>query len=254
MLFDEYEAWHLKCTHYILLSAVKGEVCEAITQASYNKSGLNINELMANLSLNKSFASAEPILVKMEPFETKFGLRFGHQMSSIGASLFVFGGFGELATDILGKHLRMSAIEVYNLESGKLSVIELGNSVIGDRIFHSCTTIGKDTIYMNYGRTNPSKLFDSITKIKVTATNGEDGSSDTMDASQISVENIQIANRAELSVLPRFRHASCATLDDRLFIHGGKYYSESASSNFILNDAYVLDDANNLVKIAVNFN
>jgi hypothetical protein len=253
-LFDEYEAWHLKCTHYILLSAVKGEFCDKITQASYNRSGLNISELMENLSLKKDVDLTEPSIVKMEPFEVKFGLRFGHQMCSIGANLFVFGGFGELATDTLGKHLRMSAMEIYNFESKQLSVIDLGNSVIGDRIFHSCATLGTDTIYMNYGRTNPSKLFDSITKIKLNlGVNAEATTSTSLDANQISVENIEIVNKKELNVLPRFRHASCATPDDRLFIHGGKFYDEAANSNVILNDAYVLNHENSLVKINVSF-
>jgi tRNA wybutosine-synthesizing protein 4 len=247
-LFDEYEAWHLKCTHYILLSATKGEFCETVTQASYDKSGVDVTNMMASLNLSGGLAAIiKPSIVTMEPCEVKFGLRFGHRMSLIGSNLFVFGGFGELASDVLGKHLRISAIEVFNLAANQLSVIELPGGAIGDRIFHDCVTLGKDTIYLTFGRSNPSKLFDSIIKIKVTA--NEKGC--VVDSSQIVAEQVAIVNQAELGVLPRFRHATCATVDDKLFLHGGKFYDESASSNLILNDAYVLDDTNKLVKVNV---
>lgn len=77
------------------------------------------------------FSSSKPLPVR--PFGLKFGARFGHSMCSIGDSkvLCLFGGFGELATDVNGKHLRLSAIEACDLEKMTLHVIDAKISQIG---------------------------------------------------------------------------------------------------------------------------
>ena len=244
-LFDEYEAWHLKCTHYTLLSAVKGEFCDRITKNFYKKCEPKDVAMLSNLQLNDTFDAQ--FFVKLEAFPVKFGSRFGHKMCVVHSKLFVFGGFGELATDTLGKHLRLSAIEVVDLVKNELTVIELAENPIGDRIFHCCSTSGTNSIYLTYGRTNPSKLYDSIIKINV---NAEDNGT-VIDQSQLLVEKINFKVNDELSVLSRFRHATCSLPDSRLFVHGGKHFNEATNSNTTLGDAFVLDKEDCLTKINV---
>lgn len=70
-------------------------------------------------------------VVSIRPFGLKFGARFGHAMCSYKKKVFVFGGFGELATDLNGKHLRQSAFEICDLESMKLDVIDAKASQLG---------------------------------------------------------------------------------------------------------------------------
>lgn len=76
------------------------------------------------------FTSSEPL--RVQPFGVRFGGRFGHSMCSIDSKILcLFGGFGELATDPNGKHLRLSAIEVCHLDQMSLHVIDAKASQIG---------------------------------------------------------------------------------------------------------------------------
>jgi hypothetical protein len=61
----------------------------------------------------------------------KFGIRLGHTMCCIDSKLFVVGGFGELATDTSGKHLRVATIEIADLNQMTLNVIETKENQIG---------------------------------------------------------------------------------------------------------------------------
>ena len=69
--------------------------------------------------------------LKIKPFPIKFGLRFGHTMCSLKSKLFVLGGFGEVANDTSGKHLRLHHIEIVDLEKMTLSILDPTEKLIG---------------------------------------------------------------------------------------------------------------------------
>lgn len=74
--------------------------------------------------------------VRIRPFGLKFGARFGHSLCALNSSsgkrlLCVLGGFGELATDLNGKHLRLSAIEICDLDGVSLHVVDAKPTQIG---------------------------------------------------------------------------------------------------------------------------
>lgn len=202
----------------MILSAVKGEFCEAVTRDGFYKKFNEEAKPPANVDS----------LIKMEPFGVKCGVRFGHKMCRMGSKLVIFGGFGELATDSQGKHLRQNSIEVVDLHSGQLSVIELNENVLGDRIFHTCDAVSDNEIYISLGRTNPSRLYDTIIKVCFLSDN------------DVKIEKIEYKTMDEDIKLARYRHATCLLSDSRLFIHGGKYYDEQSGNKTVLGDAYLL--------------
>lgn len=133
-LFDEYEPWHLKCTHYTLLSATKGDFCTKMVHDLYESCKSPVNLLNELLIIRFDIEN-----IKLKPFPIKFGQRFGLSVCSLGSKLFVFGGFGELATDQLGKHLRLPYIEVVDLSRMSLKVLSLESNPICNNIFTSKT-------------------------------------------------------------------------------------------------------------------
>lgn len=113
-LFDEYEPWHLKCSHYTLITATKGERLTQLAKHSYNKNHSNKIDIDAELFRIKSDFIEESTTVKTQLFPFKFGARFGHSIANLGGSkLFVLGGFGEMTTDKCSKHLRQVKHDSY---------------------------------------------------------------------------------------------------------------------------------------------
>ena len=121
----------------------------------------------------------------------------------------------------------------------------------GDRVFHSiCGSRGSFDIFASFGRSNPSKVFDSIIKISL------DESWPAPDKPQISVSMNQVpVVNVNQEVLERFRHGSVLfDNDSKLFFYGGKRSEGNLSSSIILNAAFVFYIINvQLVKLKVNW-
>lgn len=233
-LFDEYEPWHLKCSHYILISATKGDICSQVVKNIYPIS-------IPNFTFDKNLIKFDSSFISHKNFNIKFGSRFGHSVCALDSKIFVFGGFGELATDPYCKHLRLNLVEVIDLQNNSLKILRLATDKICDRIFHSCKTIDKNSMVISFGRSNPSKMFNTITKITYDKKN---------DNTEISEANIEIKN-IEFNI-PRFRHIMSPIPNSGLFIYGGKYYDQSTNTSSILNDAYIIDCKNNIKQIEVD--
>ena len=115
-LYDEHEPWHLKCTHYTLLAASNGKQCTTLVDKLYASSTTNARSLLSHGKLTPA--------LRLKPLGVKFGTRFGHTMCAVNGKLVVVGGFGELANDSSGKHARLPHIEVLDLNTMQLLVID----------------------------------------------------------------------------------------------------------------------------------
>ena len=246
-LFDEYEPWHLKCSHYTLISATKGEYLTKLVEETYEKVDSNLIDVDSELVRYESeFAeSAESLTVKTELFPIKFGARFGHSICAFDSKLFIFGGFGELTTD--GKHLRQAAIEVIDLNKKTIGVIEPSCKSIGDRIFFCSTLWNTDSvqsdeqsIVISYGRSNPSKLFNSMARLNFDPQVEAENLSEKTVTIEL-VEPIVDDDSVNISEMGRFRHTACVSRDSKLFIYGGKVFEQEKSGSRVLNDCYVMD-------------
>lgn len=91
--------------------------------------------------------------------------------------------------------------------------------------------------------------MDSILKLSIPL--NTEGS---VDEPNITQENIfpQLADSDMPLNLARFRHASCLTLDNKLFIHGGKYFDEATGISNSFNDAYLIDSQFKTVKVNID--
>jgi tRNA wybutosine-synthesizing protein 4 len=109
-LFDEYEPWHQKCSHYLIISATKGD---HLTQSMFNLYNKIPQQFQANPAPESSETNS---LIQLKLFNVKFGTRFGHSICFAKNKLFLFGGFGEMVTDLSGKHMRHCSFEIFNFE------------------------------------------------------------------------------------------------------------------------------------------
>ncbi len=184
-------------------------------------------------------------------FPVKFGFRFGHSLCCIKNKLFVLGGFGEVANETSGKHLRLNHIEIVDLEKLTVSIVNPTSKLVGDRIFH-CSTAwasskdGEESILVSFGRSNPSKLYSSLVELKLV-----DDNSQLLEDKNVSIEDLKITANpgTRLEDLARFRHSACTDSDKtRLFIFGGKYLDEERKMSVNLNDLYVVDQSLTLNK------
>ena len=85
-IFDEYEQWHLKCSHYTLVIASNGILVELMNYLIDDTFNYDI--------AYESIDSGN--LINVTEFLLKFGVRFGHSMcfnESLN-TLYVIGGFG----------------------------------------------------------------------------------------------------------------------------------------------------------------
>ena len=126
---------------------------------------------------------------------------------------------------------------------------------IGDRIFFCATPwkIKEDehSIFVTYGRSNPSKLFKSMARLKFN-TKIESEELNEKNVTIEVVEPIWDSESIDINELGRFRHSACVTYNSNLFVYGGKVFEQEKSGSRVLNDCYIMDRSFNLKKIKVN--
>lgn len=281
-LFDEYEPWHQKCTHYLIISATKGE---HLTKCMLNLYDTIPRTIQPNVAPETNEITSP---INLKPFDIKFGTRFGHSVCFARQKLFLFGGFGEMVTDLSGKHMRHCSFEILNFENKSIKCLNQvidPNNLIGiynilihiqmllihklihfdwleaDRIFHT-TEVWQETqteisLLIVFGRSNPSKIFDSIVKVKVSIETEEIISMEKVkESNEISRYAVKFECMALVFIFVnflfvfRFRHGSCIFSDSRLFIYGGKIVDEK-SNVCVLNDILLIDDQFNVKQLNV---
>ncbi|XP_076350870.1 tRNA wybutosine-synthesizing protein 4-like isoform X2 [Tachypleus tridentatus] len=161
-LFDEFEEWHLKCSHYILACASQGLL------ASFSKA-------LCSGTCNDKQHKYESVISKRlhwTVYEHGSELqRFGQQCVLLPNGLVLtFGGFG--IQD--GKHQRLGGclltdVTTETFQSQKLEVEDQGHCM-GQRIHH-CTVLLKDQrLVVIGGRSSPSKAYNEIVTLRIKST------------------------------------------------------------------------------------
>lgn len=227
-LFDEYEQWHLKCTHYVMILGSTGSLLipqiEALRQ-------LNLLETRV----------CDTTSIGLSEFPVTFGIRYSHSLcySSLDKRLFVFGGFGESLKE-LGKHKRQRSIEIIDLNTNNIEIIDYLDDQIGDRYFSTTHVLNNSTILLLFGRAGPNKPSKSAIF--------------TLNETKFNIKEFDLT-LSEYKPLNRWRHASCKISNDQIFVYGGMTYDERTSDFIILNDAFVINPQTEQVnEIKFNFN
>lgn len=146
-IFDEYEEWHLKCSHYVLICACQGVLLSLLYSSQKITSN---NQLIAyGNSIRWNFL---PICTHLQ--------RFGHKSVLIENQLIaVIGGFGHKK----GKHLRLNDLVLYDLKSGNHLCYDVHFNGIPQSIMHtSLECLSCNCLIILGGRFSPLKTQSEV--------------------------------------------------------------------------------------------
>ncbi|XP_072179153.1 tRNA wybutosine-synthesizing protein 4-like [Diadema setosum] len=154
-LFDEFEEWHLKCVHYVVVAAFNGDCA-----VSRDKLFPDIN------SPAKVGDSSEEIRLPLMPsflplwsdLQSSTCLKqFSHASAQVPGtdSILVAGGFG----DHNGCHGRLDELRLIDMATRKVGALcpKSGAASLGPRMHHTLTALPDGRFFVFGGRTSPAK-------------------------------------------------------------------------------------------------
>ncbi|PFX33195.1 tRNA wybutosine-synthesizing protein 4 [Stylophora pistillata] len=148
--FDEFEEWHLMCSHYIVLAAFKG-ICEDICEELFSQ--LNVGTYDHSSPLKDVQCTVR--VMEVLPSRDKLK-RQGHTATPLSdGTVFLTGGFG-LEN---GKHMRLDGVQLLRTVEGSFhcgDILPDSERTLGGRMFHTATRLKDDNILLYGGRKSPS--------------------------------------------------------------------------------------------------
>uniref|UniRef100_A0A8C0BC04 tRNA wybutosine-synthesizing protein 4 n=1 Tax=Buteo japonicus TaxID=224669 RepID=A0A8C0BC04_9AVES len=214
--FDEYEEWHLKCSHYFVLTASKG------MEPSWTP-------LLSNMTVCAMHSEISGLR------------RYGHHSVLIKPNVILTtGGFGEED----GQHCRMRNFHVLIKHAGywkycgsdHLPVLGTGEA----RLYHTVSCLSNSLALVVGGRTSPSSAGLGMLWLKFPET------CNASDPDDITVELVSLQPAAEPAAL-RWRHSTTEVVfkgEKYLFLYGGRSAMES-----VLGDWYFLHNRGCLIPV-----
>ncbi|XP_061177591.1 tRNA wybutosine-synthesizing protein 4-like [Saccostrea echinata] len=151
--FDEYEEWHLKCNHYMIVSAANTD---------------SFPTLLSDIQTSHNPGIRDCITV--EGGDTSNSIwRFGHSSLLLGDghSLVSFGGFGEER----GKHCRILDLTVTNIRTSQSYVVPVKvnpREVQVSRMHDQSILLRDGSVILVGGRMSPVRLCNQVLKIEFT--------------------------------------------------------------------------------------
>ena len=218
-VFDEFPEWHLKCAHYALILASKGN-CHPLQEHLMN--------LMPKLSIVSSSCQEKFKLAKvaMECGDPSIS-RYGHSSVMISDNMILLiGGYGRSER---GKHSRLNnCLAVYHTDDGQW---RNSSSIVAKDDFPSLmhltatmTSIGSVIIFG--GRQSPKNVSNACYLLSFC------GDSETW--------RLQVADTKGHPPQPRYKHSAVNTWTrdglEVIVVFGGRSYNGEA-----LHDCYVLE-------------
>lgn len=175
--FDEFEEWHLKCGHYILLTAAKGSCVSLLHQIwPQNDSDRSADDVGAikgeilqkfepacDISVPNGPGHA-PKLSTLSPMnylsgqpDLEWSQTFGHASNRIklGNEDYVVscGGFGMNGNH----HSRIQSVVLLSVRDGKVSLLQSNpsNGCPTERMYHTATRVDDASLLVLWGRKSP---------------------------------------------------------------------------------------------------
>ncbi|KRY34377.1 putative ATP-dependent Clp protease proteolytic subunit, mitochondrial [Trichinella spiralis] len=259
--FDEYEMWHLKCSHYVI---VVGSTVSFLLH-KYNKL-FPISAMPLDVLENSFFYRLKSVFGESSYMPAEVGQGFRMQVKAhvahvakqadeikrvglrcipMGENVILIGGWGASAS---GKHKRLASVCYWNVREDVVSVVEKKVTNFdpsdgrdpAERMFHSVTAVEDGQFVLFGGRTNPyNPMMDSwlceITQTKM-----------------LKMEPVKI-EKSKFRPVPRarYRHAACC-IDNYfgrcvVFICGGigletaDGKAKNPQSLKVMDDCWILD-------------
>ncbi|XP_059822995.1 tRNA wybutosine-synthesizing protein 4 isoform X1 [Hypanus sabinus] len=218
--FDEYEEWHLKCSHYMILCASKGDLIKYLPFTPHPDFCTKLDTL-DSLQLSVSLCETET--------QSPHLRRFAHCSVLVGPyTVVTTGGFGNR----IGQHGRLKDISLL-AKSGpvwKSTSFRDADGLLTERMFHSMTALSDGRCIIIGGRTSPLKPVTSVLCLRCDTGNG-------------GISNVSLSLKAiECSGTmpsPRWRHTATEVIyrdQNYLFIYGGR-----SSKELVLDDWHFLN-------------
>ncbi|XP_067843944.1 tRNA wybutosine-synthesizing protein 4 isoform X2 [Heptranchias perlo] len=207
--FDEYEEWHLKCSHYLILSASKGDLKRCLLLPPPPDFHINKSDILNPLRISVSLCETET--------ENPHLRRFAHCSALIAPNIVVIsGGFGVR----VGQHGRLRDVSLM-VKSGSVwkcsSVRDEGSiRLLTERMFHSMTALCDGCCMIFGGRMSPMKPDKSLLCLKCEIGDG------AISSISLSVKEIECSGSAPS---PRWRHTTTEVIykgQRYLIIYGGR--------------------------------
>ncbi|XP_053928890.1 tRNA wybutosine-synthesizing protein 4 isoform X2 [Cuculus canorus] len=213
--FDEYEEWHLKCSHYFVLAASKGmeppwtPLLPTLTGSPHHGPTRVVGSVPA------AACASNP---------DSLGLRrYGHRSVLLKPDVVLTtGGFGE--DD--GQHCRVRTFHVLVKREGGWRAggvrQETPDTRWGERLYHTALCLSDDVVLLVGGRTSPSSSGVATVWLKVSGTSAE------WDAAEVTVEPVDLPAVAE-PPSHRWRHSATQVTfqgENFLFLYGGRSATE----------------------------
>ncbi|XP_065535107.1 tRNA wybutosine-synthesizing protein 4 isoform X1 [Lathamus discolor] len=219
--FDEYEEWHLKCSHYFVLAASKG------MEPSWTP-------LLPSMTVPHGavgMAGSVPAVRAMRS-DTSGLRRYGHHSVLLKRDVILTtGGFGEED----GQHCRMRNFHVLIKHAGcwKAGCVKKENTDKrwDERLFHTVSCVSNSLALVVGGRTSPSSAGLGMLWLKFHETYN------ALDPGDITVKLVSLQPNAEPAAL-RWRHSTTEVMfkgKKYLFVYGGRSALEP-----VLGDWYFL--------------
>ncbi|XP_007898284.2 tRNA wybutosine-synthesizing protein 4 [Callorhinchus milii] len=212
--FDEYEEWHLKCSHYLIVSASKGDLKQCLLlpppPIEFCMGKLKApDHLLVSVSLCEIDAKSPTLK------------RFAHSSALIAPHIVVTsGGFGERD----GQHGRLRDVELMVKSASVWKCIsprdERSATLLTERMYHSTTALSDGRCLIFGGRGSPLKPATSVLCLKCKVAN------DATSSSSLSVEEVQCFGSG---ASPRWRHTATEITykgQRYLFVYGGRSPTE----------------------------
>lgn len=248
-LFDEFEEWHLKCCHYMILCAHKESTTPYLEFPIYSNSQnrtVSFPEEISSIIHNLQIPENQRSLLK----------RFGHScILSFEKLLFIFGGFGKEN----GKFQRVSNIVISNLETLETVSLPVPTNLPKSHfalMYQSISLSTDGSIILYAGRQSPEKASSAVTIVELNnldedsskLMSGEIAKEQSGDMScgidfrlgcksyRINCQQLETKGEAPSS---RWRHSSAIYKKNDvpvMFVYGGRDQHDTA-----LDDGFVLD-------------
>lgn len=201
--FDEYEEWQLKCSHYIILCASKGDLIKCLPFSPLQDYGIDKLDVLDPLRLSVSLCETETQSPHLRRFAHRSALVAPHTIVTIG-------GFGSS----IGQHGRLRDISLL-VKTGpvwKSSSFKDKDNLLTERMFPSLTALRDHRCMLIGGRMSPLKPVTSVVCLRWNAGNG----------ANLSLKAIECSGTMPP---PRWRHTATEVIyrDQKyLFIYGGR--------------------------------
>ncbi|KAL8191490.1 UNVERIFIED_CONTAM: hypothetical protein K2H54_073921 [Gekko kuhli] len=206
--FDEFEEWHLKCSHYFILVASKGEgLCRAPAFPGVEE------------KVFSGFAGTVPALVCATDAGVTGLRRYGHRSVHIAPDVILTtGGFGDRG----GCHCRLTDLHALIKRGGKwtngnVCLARPGEAWDG-RLFHTVTLLQAGWAVAVGGRLSPASPALGVCRLRVL-----EADCSSPPPSCLAVELTRLPP-AEGLARPRWRHAATEVVhrgERYLFVYGG---------------------------------